>query len=198
MIAAVLIIAGAALRYHYFFLEQILLNLLIAFSVAVLLFWVLMSGPKRIRQTYKDSLIYAVVVAVLCGFTYESAASNKHKNQKYFEKLARIISAHIEKHHTAPESVEDALASSYETLPNRGDADGNPYIYLRLSDRIFILRTLGRNGKNDSGHHDDVRMNYLNGTSVSFAQLSSWIDVNGTPEEKEMLEVYLPVLRHKR
>lgn len=94
IIAAVLIIVGAALRSHYFFLEQIVLKMLIAFSLAVLAFSVLMSRWKTLHQSYKDSLTYAVVVAILCGFAYESAASNKHKNQQYFARLARIVNAH--------------------------------------------------------------------------------------------------------
>ena len=192
VIASILVIAGAALRYHYFFTEQILLKLLIGFSIAALAYSILMSG-RRIRKTYKDSLVFAVVVALLCGFAYESAASNKRKNQKYFNRLAGILNRYIEKNHTTPGSVEEALAKSGEMLSNRGDADGNPYIYARLGDRSYVLRTMGKNVKNDFGAGDDVRLNYLNGSFVSFEQLSSWIKANGTPEEKEQLEACQPI-----
>ena len=189
-IASVLILAGGALRYRYYYLDQILLQLLIAFSLAVFLFWVLMNGPKRICETYKDSLLYAVVVVMLFSFAHESAAANKRKNQKYFERLSGIVNAYIERNHTTPESVEEALAMSGETLPHRGDADGNPYVYLSLCDRCYILRTLGKNEMNDSGSQDDVQMNYLNGNWVSIEELSSWIETNGTPDEKEKFAAY--------
>jgi len=77
---------------------------------------------------------------------------------------------------------------------NRGDADGNSYTYLRISDRIYVMRTRGANRKNDSGTGDDVELNYLNGNSVSFEELSSWVESNGTPEEKFMLEYIRPPL----
>jgi hypothetical protein len=189
VIALILVIAGAALRYRYFYLEQIGLKLLIGLSIVVFVYSVIMSG-RKLRKTYKDSLIFAVAVAILCGVAYESAASNKRKNQKYFDRLSGIISRYLEKSHTLPNNVEEALAQSGETLPNRGDADGNPYTYLRLSDRSYILRTLGKDGKNDFGAGDDVQINYLNGNFVTFEELASRIKADGTPEENEKLEAY--------
>lgn len=137
---------------------------------------------------------WGVVVAILCGFTYESAAGNKRKNQKYLERVAGIINRYTEEHHKTPESVDEAV-KLWDTLPNRGDADGNPYQYIRLSDRSFVMRSLGANQKNDSGAGDDVYLNYLDGNSISFEELTRWIESNGTPEEKETLEAYWPALR---
>jgi hypothetical protein len=83
-----------------------------------------------------------------------------------------------------PHSFDEAYAASGEMLPNRGNADGNPYSYTRLSDRIYAFRT-----------RDDVELNYLNGNYVSSKELARWIEAQGTPEEKEMLERYRPLFR---
>lgn len=189
VIALVLIGVGVTLRFnYYFFLGQYMLILLIALSIVIFIFFLVSSLVKTRSQTYKDALVSAVVVAVLCGLTYESAASNKAKNQKYLQRLSSIVNRYIEKNHKVPDSFGEAFAASGEMLPNRGDADGNPLVYIRFSDRIYVMRSFGPNKKNDFGSGDDVVLNYLNGNYVSSKELSSWIEVNGTPEEKLMLE----------
>ena len=194
LLALIMLMIGAALRLHFYILQQYLLKLLIAISLLTLavslLMWLL-----RVRSlTYKDLLLGGVVVAILCGFTYESAADNKRKNRKYLERVAGIFKRYTEEHHNTPEFV-DAAVKLWDMLPNRGDADGNPYQYIRVSDRIFVLRSLGANQKNDFGAGDDVHLNYLNGDSVRFEELTRWIEYNGTPEEKERLELYCPALQ---
>jgi hypothetical protein len=196
VLALILVLVGGVLRfYHYHVLEQYLLKLVIAISVAIFACSVVLSILKTRPQTYRDSIVYAIVVAILWGFTYESAASNRLKNQKYVERLSGIINRYVEKNHATPNSFDEALAASGETLPNRGDADGGPYLYLRMSDRIYILRIFGPNRQNDFGSGDDIQVNYLNGNSVSFEQLSNWIETMGSPEEREKLEAYRSVLQ---
>ena len=195
VIALILTISGVVLRfYYYFFLGQYALKLLIAISIVILVTFVVLSLIERRSQTYKDLLTFAVVVAILCGLTRESAASNKLKNQKYLRRLSSIVNRYIEQNHTTPDSFAEAHAVSGEKLPNRGDADGNPYTYIRLSDRIYLLRSYGSNEKNDRGAGDDVVLNYLDGNYVSSKELSTWIPLNGTEEEKYMLEVYRAIL----
>ena len=129
----------------------------------------------------------------MCLFTYESAASNKAKNTQYLERLAGIINRYTEANNRTSEIFNDALDASWEMLPNRGDADGNSYSYLRIGDHALVLKTFGANQKNDFGAADDVLLNYLNGNIVTFEELSHWIERNGTPDEKMMLEAYWPV-----
>lgn len=191
VLACVLLSIGVVLRFHYFYLEQYALKLLIAISILIFAGSVLIRLLRTRSLTYRDSLAYAVAVVILCGLTFESAAGNKRKNQKYLEKLAGIINRYSEKNDRLPDSVEEAL-EVWEMLPNRGDADGNGYQYIRLSDRIFFMRTLGANQKNDFGAADDVQLNYLNRTSVTFEQLSSWVRSEGTADEKELLALYFP------
>ncbi len=196
VMALILVISGAALRFYYYFvLGQYMLKLLIAVSIVIFVTFVVQGLLKRRPQTYKHVAAFAAVVAILFGLTYESAASNRSKNQKYLQRLSSIFNRYIEKNHTTPDSFEEALAGSAETLPNRGDADGNPFVYIRFSDRIYLLRSLGSNRKNDFGSGDDVVLNYFDGNYVSSKELSSWIESKGTPEEKEMLEVYRPIFR---
>ena len=135
-------------------------------------------------------MILALVTGALCLFTYESPASNKAKNEKYLERLAGIINRYAEANNRTPEIFDDALETSGQMLPNRGDADGNPYLYLPIGDHAFLLKTLGANQKNDSGAADDVQLNYLNGNPVTFEELSNWVEQNGTPEEKMIFEAY--------
>ena len=194
ILAVVLLAIGAALRYHYFYLEQYALKLLIAISILIFACAVLIRMLRTRSLTYWDSLAYAVVVVILCGLTFESAAGNKRKNQKYLEKLAGIINRYSEKHDRLPDSVEEALAV-WEILPNRGDADGNGFQYIRLGNRIFVMRSFGSNQKNDFGAADDVQLNYLNRTSVTFEQLSNWVRSEGTADEKELLALYFPALQ---
>ena len=196
VLALSLITLGAGLRfYHFYVLEQYLLKLVIASSLAIFACSVAMSIFRVRSQTYKDSLVYAVLVTILCGFAYESAASNRIKNQRYVWRLSGIINSYVQKNNQTPKSFEEALAASGETLPNRGDADGNPYAYIRLSDRIYILRLFGPNRKNDFGSSDDIQVNYVNGQPVSLEQLFSYIQSMGTPEEKETLQTYHTVLQ---
>lgn len=96
---------------------------------------------------------------MLCVFAYESPASHRLKNQKYAERLSGIINRYYEKNHITPNSFDEALAVSGETMPNRGDADGNPYLYVRVSDHIYILRIFGPNRQNDFGSGDDIQLN---------------------------------------
>ena len=72
--------------------------------------------------------------------TYESPASNKAKNEKYLERLAGIINRYAEANNRTPEIFDDALDTSGQMLPNRGDADGNPYSYLRIGNHAFVLK----------------------------------------------------------
>ncbi len=196
VIALVLIVSGAAIRfYYYFFLGKLMLKAVIALSIVIFVTFLVLSLMERRSQTYKDLLVFAVVVAVLCGLAYESPASNKLKNQKYLLRLSSIVNRYIEKNHATPNSVDQALEGSGEKLPNRGDADGNPYIYIRFSDRIYLLRSFGSNEKDDFGSADDVELNYLNGNYVSSKELSSWIEAQGTPKEKMMLEQARPLFR---
>ena len=191
VIALILIISGAALRfYYYFFLGQLLLKFLIGLSIVIFVTFVVLSLIERKSQTYKDLLAFAVVVAILCGLAQESTSSNKRKNQKYLLRLSSIVNRYIEHNHTTPDTFAQAFAVSGEMLPNRGDADGNGYSYIRLSGRIYLLRSLGSNETNDRGACDDVVLNYLDGNYVSSKELSSWIQANGTEEEKYMLETY--------
>ena len=189
VIALVLVISGAAIRfYYYFFLGQLLLKALIALSIVIFVTFVLLSLVERKSQTYKDLLLFAVVVAVLFGLARESVASNKLKNERYLLRLSSIVNRYIEKNHSIPDSSDKAFRDSGEMLPNRGDADGNSYIYIRFSDRIYLLRSFGPNRKNDYGSVDDVVLNYLNGNYVSSKALSNWIESQGTPEEKQVLK----------
>lgn len=186
--ALLLVVIGAALRfYQYFVIEQVLLKILIATVLGLFVYSLLMSSVKKTSQNYKGLLLYALVIAILCSFCYESATSNRLKNQKYVERLSGIINRYMDRHNKTPTTFDEALAESSEVLPNRGDADGNPYFYRRLSDRIYILQALGPNGKNDFGLGDDIQINYVKGNSVSLEQLLVWIDSMGTPEEKENL-----------
>ena len=197
MLALVMLVIGAMLRYHYFIIEQYLLKLLIGISVLILVCSALMVLLKTSAQTYRDSLILAVAVVILCNLTYESAAGNRRKNQQHLERIAGIVNRYTQKHHTAPHTVDDALRESCERLPNRGDADGNPYAYLRIGERIFILRSLGANQKNDAGSGDDVQLNYVNGNRVSFEELVREVQSHGTAEEKT-LEAFWPALSATR
>lgn len=190
ILALALVVTGAALRfYHYYLFQQYLLTLLIAVSIGVFA-WALLTNLRS--RTYRDPLILALVVVALCLFTYESPASNKAKNTQYLERLAGIINSYTEANNRTPEIFDDALEASWEMLPNRGDADGNSYSYLRISDRAYVLKTLGANQKNDSGALDDVQLHYLNGNPVTFEELSSYIEQNGTPDEKMTMEGYWP------
>lgn len=196
VLAFILLMIGAAFRfYHYHILQQYLLKGLIAISLLIFAGSLLVWRLKVRSLTYKDVLLSGVVLAILCGFTYESTAGNKRKNQKYLERVAGIVNRYTEKHHKTPEIVDEAV-KPWDMLPNRGDADGNPYQYIRLSDRIFVIRSLGTNQKNDFGAGDDVHLNYLNGSSVSFDELTRWIKDSGTPEENEALGAYWPALQH--
>ena len=191
--ALVLITGGTTLRFHYYyFLGQYLMIVLIAVSIVILACSVLQSLIKTGPDTYKDSLALAVTVAILFGLACESDASNKAKNEKYVERLSAIVDRYIEENQAAPDSFGEALEASGEMLPNRGDADGNSLVYVRLGDRIYVLRTVGRNQKDD---RDDVQVIYLNGNYVSFEDLSKWIESEGTPEEKWRLEQLGPWLR---
>lgn len=193
VIALVLITAGATLRFRYYFpLGQYMLILLIALSIVILVTFMVLSLDERRSRTYKEMLVFAVVVAVLCGLAYESAVGNKSRNQKYLQRLSLIVNRYIEKNHRVPNSFDEAFAASGEKLPNRGDADGNPLVYIRFSDRIYVMRSFGPNRKNDMGSADDVVLNYLNGNYVSSKEISGWIEVNGTPEEKYMLDQCRP------
>jgi len=193
VIALVLITAGATLRFRYYFLlGQYMLILLIALSIVILVTFMVLSLDERRSRTYKEMLVFAVVVAVLCGLAYESAVGNKSRNQKYLQRLSLIVNRYIEKNRKVPNNFEEALAGSGERLPNRGDADGNPLVYIRFSDRIYVMRSFGPNRKNDMGSADDVVLNYLNGNYVSSKEISGWIEVNGTPEEKYMLDQCRP------
>lgn len=193
VVALGLVIGGAILRfYHYYVIEQYLLKLVIAISI------VLLAGSLILRsksEGYKNPVIFAVVVVMLCVFAYESPASNRLKNQKYAERLSGVINRYYEKNHITPSSFDEALAVSGETMQNRGDADGNPFLYLRMSNRIYILRIFGPNRQNDFGSGDDIQLNYVNGNPMSFERLLNWIETSGTQEEREALEVYGPVLR---
>ena len=166
--------------------------LVIAVSIVIVACSVIQSLMKTGPDTYKDSLALAVTVAILFGLAYESDASNKAKNQKYVERLSAIVNRYIEKNQTTPDHFGEALEGSGEILPNRGDADGNSLAYVRLGDRIYVLRTVGRNPKDD---RDDVQVIYLNGNYVRFEDLSKWIESEGTPEEKWRLEQLGPWLR---
>lgn len=193
VLALALFVTGLALRiYHYYFLQQYLLKLLIVVTVVIFVRSLVANLSSR---TFLDPFILVLVAGILCCLTYESAASNKAKNQEYLERLARIINRYTEKNHRAPGIFDDALGASWEMVPNRGDADGNNYSYLQIGDRAFVLKTLGANQKNDSGADDDVQLNYLNGNSVTLEELSNWIEQNGTPDEKMALEAYWPALR---
>jgi len=199
IVGLVLLILGVGLRFReYFVLEQIALKLLIAVSLVIFIYLLLISSRKKIFLNYKDLLYYAVVLAILCGFSYESPTSNKLKNQKYTERLSGIINGYIQRHNRTPLTFDEALADSGEVLPNRGDADGNPYFYIRISNRIYILRTLGPKGQNDFGRADDVQISHVAGHSVSFDELSVWIDSQGTPEEREALENHRSFLQANR
>ena len=158
--------------------------LVIAVSIVIFACLFIQSLMKTSSGTYKDSLAFAITVAILFGLAYESDASNKAKNQKYVERLSAIVNRYIEKNQTTPDSFGEALEASGEMLPNRGDADGNSLAYVRLSDRIYVLRTVGRNPKDD---RDDIELIYLNGNYVTFEDLSNWIESKGTPEEKVKL-----------
>lgn len=188
-----LVIGGAVLRfYHYYVVEQYLLKLVIAISITLFVASLVLRSRS---DTYRNSAIFAVVIVILCLFTYESAASNRRKNEKYAERLSVIINRYYEKNRVTPEGFDHALAASQETMPNRGDADGNPYLYLRLGDHIYILRMFGPNQRNDFGSGDDIQINYLKGNRVSFEELSNWIQTSGTVEERETFAGYRPVLR---
>lgn len=171
------------------------MKLLIAVSIVIFVTFVVLSLVERRSRTYKALLVLAIVVAVLCGLAYESAASNRTKNQKYLLRLSSIVNRYIEENHSTPASFDEAHACSGEMLPNRGDADGNPFVYIRLSDRIYLLRSYGSNRKDDFGSGDDVVLNYLQGNYVSSKELSSWIESNGTPEEKLKLELCQPLFQ---
>ena len=189
VIAVVLLSVGAALRFNYYFvLGQFLMKLLIGLSIVIFITFIVLSLVERRSRTYKEALVFAAVVALLFGLAYESAASNKSKNQKYLQRLSVIVNRYIEKNHKVPETFGKALDGSGELLPNRGDADGNSLMYIRFSDRIYLLRSFGSNRKNEFGSGDDAVVNYLNGNYVSSKELTSWIESNGTPEEKMMLE----------
>lgn len=193
VLALALLVTGLALRiYHYYFLQQYLLKLLI---VATIVIFVGSLVANFRSGTFLDPFILVLVAGILCCLTYESAASNKAKNQEYLERLARIINRYTEKNHRAPEIFDDALEASWQMLPNRGDADGNNYSYLQIGDRAFVLKTLGANQKNDSGAADDVQVNYLNGNSVTFEELSNWIEQHGTPDEKFMFDALFKAQR---
>src|SRR6185503_12804150 len=89
IVGLVLLILGAGLRFReYFVLQQLALKLLIAASLVIFVYLLLMSSRKKIFLNYKDILYYAVVLAILFGFTYESPTSNKLKNQKYVGMLS--------------------------------------------------------------------------------------------------------------
>jgi hypothetical protein len=188
VLALVLVIVGAVLRLReYFVIEQMLLKLLITLALAIFVYHVLTGALKKSLQNYKDLLFYMVVIAILCGFSYEPPTSNRLKNLVYIEKLSGIIHGYIQRHNKTPTTFDEALADSDEVLPNRGDADGNPFFYIRLSDRVYVLRTFGPNGKNNFGLADDIQINYVKNKSVSFEELLVSIDSMGTPEEKDKL-----------
>jgi hypothetical protein len=194
----VLLILGVVLRFRgYFVLEQMALKLLIAASLVIFIYLLIINSTK-IALYYKDFLYFAVIVAILCGFSYESPTSNKLKNQMYLERLSRVINGYIQRHNRTPEIFDDALADSLEVLPNRGDADGNSYFYIRISERIYILRTLGPNHRNDFGGADDVQIIQVAGTSMSFDELSVWVHSQGTVDEREALENYRPLFQVTR
>ena len=67
-------------------------------------------------HTYKDSLAFALVVAILCGFSYESAAANKRKNEKYLSRLAGIVLRYTESNHRPPSSVDGAVETPRRRL----------------------------------------------------------------------------------
>lgn len=191
VLALVLLTIGVELRNHYFYIEQYALKLLIVSSIAILVCSVAMSLLKSRGVTLRDSLAFAVVVPILCGFTYESVASNKLKNQQYLEKLGGMISRFAEENHRLPDDTVEAL-KPLEMLPNRGDADGNGLSYIRISYRIFVLRSSGPEPKYDGRPRHAVQLNYLNGVSVSFEDLRTWVQSNGTPDEKNSLDIYFP------
>lgn len=197
VLAFVLLIIGATLRYYYYFLAQYGLKLVIAISIAILASSVLMTLLRTRPHTYKDSLAFAMVVAILCSFSYESAAANKLKNEKYLSRLAGIVIRYSERNHRPPSSVDEAVEAG-DMLPNRGDADGNSYQYLHLTERAFVIQSLGRNQRSDRGAEDDVRLSYVNGNLVSFEELSNWVQQSGTEEEKDRFAAYWPASNKSR
>ena len=86
------------------------------------------------------------------------------KNENYIKgTLGKIILDFKSKHNRLPETFSEAHNYTGTILQHRGDYYSNPIIYFKTGDNSFYFLSYGRNGKNEGGAGDDLKVEYLNG-----------------------------------
>ncbi|GEM_PF-3838882 len=77
-----------------------------------------------------------------------------------------------------PESFDDALSASGQTLPHRGDYYGHSYQFLHFQDTAFCFRA------------SDVEVSYVNCKKVPHTAFADWVRTHSAPGEWEMMRQF--------
>lgn len=105
----------------------------------------------------------------------DSPAEARAKNEEYLDRLAAMVCDYHAQEQKLPESFDDALSASGQTLPHRGDYAGHSYEFLHFQDSAFCFRA------------GDVAVSYVNGQKVTHPVFVDWVCSHSAPEEWEMM-----------
>lgn len=119
------------------------------------------------------STIILLACAIIIGLSgcSDSPAEARAKNEQYLDQLANLVCSYQSKEHKLPESVEDALAKSEQTLPHRGDYYGRTYQFLKFQDTAFCFRA------------ENVEVCYVNSKKVPHAEFVAWVRTHSNNDD---------------
>jgi hypothetical protein len=112
----------------------------------------------------------ALLVLSACS---DSPAEARAKNEKYLDRLAKIVCDYHTKKQKLPESFDDALSASGQMLPHRGDYYAKHHDFLQFQDTAFCFRA------------SNAEVSYVNCKKVPRAVFVDWVRTHSSPDEWE-------------
>ncbi len=128
--------------------EQLAVQLLTVAECAMATAGLVCSLPLLVRTAASRGAaklsLFAVVIPVFFAFglqilAIEDVEANQAKNQAYLAEHAQIVTRYYRAKGRMPESFDRAVEWSGTRLAWRGDADGHPVRYEKLSRSSFLL-----------------------------------------------------------
>jgi hypothetical protein len=120
--------------------------------------------------------VATLVIILLVLPTFLKGCSYPGTNEEYMNYLASIVLQYQKKHGKVPEGFEIAHRESKIVLPNRGDKNGDPYVYRRVGSKAFFFRGYGRDGKNNLGLGDDTDVYYVETKKVNREEFIQYME----------------------
>jgi hypothetical protein len=114
-------------------------------------------------KKYSANLISFLAFASLFACGRRASLS---ENRQYLIGIASHLNRYKELKGDYPASLDECLKQLNIMLPHRGDANGKTLYYYRFGNEACMLRSVGRNGRDERGQGDDLDIYLVKGKEV--------------------------------